>query len=311
MEQPTPNLFSYHAQLWVSRVLIATSFPVGAAITHGLDPAVLTLVRFALAAALFAPIVGFRYGLKIPDAKSLTGYAIIGLCLAIFFWGMFEALLTTTPLNTSAMFALVPGIAAIFGIFLVREHLNRYQMAALAVGLIGALWIVFRGDINLALSLTLVRGDWIFFGACIVMALYMPLVKKFHRGEPTTVMTFWVLLTGTAWLALFTNTKIWTTDWTAIEGTVWLGIVYLAVVTTMFSFFIQQKVVIVLGATRVTATNYANPGLVVAIEWLTGRGFPPLIVLPGVIIVVAAMVVLQRGVANENEDLTAGPGRGT
>jgi hypothetical protein len=49
----------------------------------------------------------------------------------------------------------------------------------------------------------------------------------------------------------------------------------------------------------------------VAIEWLTGRGFPPLIVLPGVIIVVAAMVVLQRGVANENEDLTAGPGRGT
>ena len=41
----------------VSRMLVATAFPIAAAITHGLEPELLTLVRFALATALFAPFV--------------------------------------------------------------------------------------------------------------------------------------------------------------------------------------------------------------------------------------------------------------
>jgi drug/metabolite transporter (DMT)-like permease len=281
--------------MWLSRGLIATSFPVGEAITRGLDPVTLTLVRFALASLLFAPFIALRYGIRLPPWRALAGYAVISLCLVTFFWGMFAALRTTTALNTSAIFTLVPGLAAIYAWTLLRERLGIYRLGALAIGLVGALWIVFRGDLDLALSLAFNRGDLLFAAACLVMALYMPLIKKFHRGEPIAVMTFWILVTGTLWLVLFNNTKILTTDWAAVDINVFVGIAYLALVTTIFSFFLQQNAIVVLGPTRVAGSNYLNPALVIVIEWIAGHGIPALIVLPGVAIVVAAMAVLQRG----------------
>ena len=46
-----------HGLMLLATALVATTFPLGAAITHDLDALVLTLLRFALAALLFWPIV--------------------------------------------------------------------------------------------------------------------------------------------------------------------------------------------------------------------------------------------------------------
>ena len=46
-----------HGAMLVYAFLVSTSFPVGAAITRGLDPVVLTCLRFALAALTFAAVV--------------------------------------------------------------------------------------------------------------------------------------------------------------------------------------------------------------------------------------------------------------
>ena len=55
-----------HLLMMLATVLVATSFPVGAAITNGLDSLVLTFFPFVLAATHFAPIVVWRYGIVIP-----------------------------------------------------------------------------------------------------------------------------------------------------------------------------------------------------------------------------------------------------
>ena len=57
-----PALRHTHLLTMLATALVATWFPVGAAITNGLDSLVLTFLRFALAALLFAPIVAWRYG---------------------------------------------------------------------------------------------------------------------------------------------------------------------------------------------------------------------------------------------------------
>jgi drug/metabolite transporter (DMT)-like permease len=79
------NRARVHGQMIFARLLTATSFPVGAAITHSLDPAMLVLVRFALASAVFAPIIYLRHGLKLPQPRLLAGYGAIGACLVVFF----------------------------------------------------------------------------------------------------------------------------------------------------------------------------------------------------------------------------------
>jgi drug/metabolite transporter (DMT)-like permease len=290
-----PSLARVHAQVFLARGLIAVAFPVGAAITRGLEPELLVMVRFALATLLFAPYVVLRHGIVLPRPKALAGYAAIAACVVTFFWCMFESLRHTSALNAAAIFTLVPGMAAIYAVILVRERLGAHRLVALGFGLVGALWVVFRGEPARVLALDLNRGDLLFAAGCLALALNMPLVRRFHRGEPAAVMTFWVLVMGTLWLVLLNNAAIWRTNWGAVDASVYAGIAYLAVFTTIITFFIQQHATLRIGPTRVTSYTYLNPGLVVLIEWLAGRGWPSAMTLPGVLIILAATLVVQSG----------------
>ena len=170
-----------HALMLLATVLVATSFPVGAAITHGLDSVVLTFLRFALAALLFGPIVAWRYDLPLPGWRNLVRYAVISAFLVSFFWGMFAALRHTSALNTGTIFTFTPAIAAAVSYFLLRDRLGTAARLALPVGFVGAIWVIFRGDPDALLALELGRGDGIFLGACFAMGCYMPMVKFLHR----------------------------------------------------------------------------------------------------------------------------------
>jgi drug/metabolite transporter (DMT)-like permease len=284
-----------HAQVLLSRVLIATSFTVGAAITHGLEPALLLLLRFALAMLLFAPFVYWRYGLALPSAPAFLRYSAISASIVAFFWCMFTALRYTEPLNAAAIHTLVPGISAIYAAVLAHERLPRNRFIALLIGLVGALWVVFRGDPARVATLDVGIGDLIFFVGCLSMGLYTPLVSRFHRGEPAAVMSFWVLASGTIWLVLLNNSAMWQTDWLAVDSKVYAGIAYLAVFTTLLTFFIQQHATVRLGPTRVAAYNYLTPLMVVVLGWIAGKGLPSVSTLFGVVIIVMAIVAIQSG----------------
>jgi drug/metabolite transporter (DMT)-like permease len=163
--------------------------------------------------------------------------------------------------------------------------------------LLGALWVVFRGDPGRLASFDVGVGELIFFAGCLLMGLYTPLVSRFHRGEPAAVMSFWVLVSGTVWLALLNNSAIWQMDWRGVDTEVYVGIAYLAVFTTLLTFFIQQHATVRLGPTRVAAYNYLTPLLVVVLETIAGKGLPSVSTLVGVLIIVMAIVAVQSGAA--------------
>ncbi len=291
VRKPQPGLH-VHLLMILCATLVSTSFTVGAAIAKDLDPAVLTLLRFTLASVILAPIVHVRYGLQV--SWSFVGRcSIISGFLVIFFWCMFLALRFTTALNTSVIFTLVPSISGIYAMVLVREQLRRPQLAALVIGMIGAVWVIFRGDLALLLGMEWNRGDVIFLAGCFCMGLYTPLIKLLHRGESMLLMTFWVLVTGSVWLILFSGTKIFSVDWSQVALQTWSGILYLAIFTTVITFFLTQYCVPHIGPTRAMAYSYLYPGLVLIIDLVLGHGLPPISVLPGVGIVLLAMLVLQ------------------
>jgi drug/metabolite transporter (DMT)-like permease len=287
-----PSTLFIHMLMVVAAVLVSTSFTVGAAITRELDPAVLTLIRFTLAACIFGPLVRYRYGLGFSWSLFLrTG--LISACLVTFFFCMFLSLRYTTALNTSVIFALVPSISGGYALLINGERLGRGQLLALFCGMLGTFWVVFRGDPGLLLEMQWNRGDMIFLGGCFAMGLYTPLVKLLHRGESMAIMTFWVLTTGSLWLLAFTGSRLLVVVWSNIPLFAWLGVVYLAVFTTIVTFFLTQYAVPFLGPTKVMAYSYLYPGLVLVIDLILGHGLPPVGVLPGVLVVLAAMFILQ------------------
>jgi drug/metabolite transporter (DMT)-like permease len=298
--QPAFPLWLVHGLMLLTAGLTSTSFTVGKAIASGMDPAVLTFLRFLIASALFAPLVKKHYGLTLPDWHTLLRYAVISLALTGFFWLMFVALQSTTALNTGVIFTLVPGISSLYSAVLLGERLGRYRLIAMIPATLGATWVIFNGSLAQMLSFHLNKGDLIFFFSCLLVALYTPLVKLLHRGEPMAVMTFWILVTGSGWLLLFSGYRLFAIPWSTVSLEVWSGIVYLALFCTIASFFLSQLSTLYLGPTRVMAYSYLYPPFILLLDWIFSKRLPPLQTLPGIVFILLAMIIVQRG-ANEEE----------
>jgi len=292
---PSGSVLAVHAVTLIANLMVSTSFPVGKEIANTLEPGVLMLLRFGLAAFIIGIYVHFRHGLTWPGWSAIWRYAVIALTVVIFFWCMFEALRYTSALNTSALFTTVPLLAAIFAFFIAGERLGRHRVVALTLGLLGALWIIFRGDPARLVAIDMNEGDLIFLAGCVAFGLYGVLVKRFHRGEPTAVMTFWVLLFSAVLYLFIAGKDLATSPWAETELFVFGAVAYLAVVSTVISFFMFQFATPRIGPTRVLAYSYFIPAFVLLVDWAIGRGLPPLMTFPGIAIVLIASLVIQRG----------------
>ena len=69
---------------------------------------------------------------------------------------------------------------------------------------------------------------------------------------------------------------------------------YLAVFTTLVTFFVFQWSATVIGPTKVMSYTYLNPVLVIVIGVVLGQEVPPLVIIPGLLLIFAATLVLQR-----------------
>lgn len=294
VEEPSSHAeLHVHGLMLCATILVATSFPVAAAITGSLDSAVLTFIRFALATLLFAPFVAYAHQLTLPDKWDLLRYSTLSLLLVTFFWCMFVSLRLTSPLNTAAIFSINPVITSVFAVIILREKMPHAARIALPIGMFGAVWVVFRGDIDAMISLDVGVGDLIFLAGTCALAGYSTLVKVLHRGEPMANMTFWVLFTGTIWLSVLVAPKLGGVEWSQIPVSVIFGVAYLSVFTTIVTFFLFQWSTTKIGPSRVAAYTFLNPGLVLLTSIALGGPLPQSAAWPGIFLTIAALVVLQ------------------
>jgi drug/metabolite transporter (DMT)-like permease len=295
MTQPkTWSTSSAHWLMLLSTMLIATSFPVGAAITSELDPAIMMFLRCIVAAAVFAPYVFLKNGLSLPTRSAALRYVALSLPMVVFFWCLFKGLRSTSALNSSAIFTFFPVFTALFALLINREKISRNRSLAIGLGSIGALWIIFRGDLNALLSLGLNQGDLIVFAGVVVLGIYGPLVKLLYRGEPQEIMTFWTLVAGSIWLMLLSGTDLLSIQWGEVEPKVYFGILYLAVATTLITFFIGQIGAIRLSPTKASAYSFLTPAIVIGLNLLAFATAVEWQALPGILLVSAAVIVIQR-----------------
>lgn len=285
-----------HAAMLVAAFLVSTSFAVVKAITSCWDPLLLTCCRFVLASILFLGLVRLRQKIYLPCLADFLRYSLISATLVLFFWLMFVALRSTTPLNTAVIFTTVPGISGIYSWLLLRERLAGQRLVALVLAMAGALWVLCDAEPSRLLALHFSQGDLIFFAACLIMAAYTPLVGYLHRGESMQIMTLWVLLTGTGWLVLLSLPKIHLfRQIFSLPAEVILGTVYLAVFTTIITFYFTQWATLFLGPTRVAAYSFTYPAFISLLDWILHSTYPSWPTIFGIFFFfLPAMYVLQK-----------------
>ncbi|WP_444931248.1 DMT family transporter [Microbulbifer sp. SSSA002] len=287
------SLWWVHGLMLMCTLLVAGSFPVGELIADSLPADSMMMIRFLIAAGLFAPFILLKHGARLPPPKKLLGYALLSIPLVIFFWCMFEALKYTSAVNTGALFTAVPAMTAIFALIINGEHSSPRKVIGLSLGTLGAAWIVFRGNITTAIALDLNKGDWIFTLGAVSLSLYNPLIKRVHSGEPTEIMTFWVILFAALWMLLLAFPSLNQIEWWHIPAETYGGLFYLALFTTLISFFLLQFSTLRIGPTKVAAYSFLNPIFVLILTLLLGMAEFNIRFIPGIILVFAAMLIIQ------------------
>ncbi len=287
-------LWRAHGAMLLFCLLISTSFTVGALITDAVEPVAMMFARFVLAGLVMgAVVVCLRVPIRITPLDGLR-YAFLGTLISVYFVAMFEALRWTTPVNTGAIFTLVPLIAAGFAYILMRQKVAPRQLAILGMAATGALWVLFGGSIEALARFQIGRGEAIFLVGALSYGFYTAANRWLHRGEPILTITFWSIIAGALVLFVAGFAVIRATDWTNLPVGVWLGLVHLAVMNTAASFFLVKYATTRLPAAKVTAYTYLLPVFVAFQQGALGLGWPSLSVLAGVAVIALAMVLLQR-----------------
>lgn len=283
-----------HLAMLAFSALVAGSFSLGALAAPLVSPATMTVARFALAGALVGAAALATTGLPRAALRAPWRYLVLGALLAAYFVLMFQGLQTAAAVPTAAVFTLTPVMAAGFGWLVLGQITTRRMAAALTLGAVGALWVIFRGDWQALMRMQIGRGEVIYFWGCVAHALYAPMVRKLNRGEPAVVFTFGMMVAGFILLCLWGGRAALQTDWAALPPIVWICLIYISVAASALTFVLLQFAALRLPAAKVMAYTYLVPSWVILWEIALGHGAPPPLVLGGVALTMLALLLLLK-----------------
>ncbi len=283
-----------HLAMLLFSVLVAGSFSLGVLAANDIAPMALNAVRFWIAAAIIGAIVVARGGVPRTALAAPWRYLVLATVFTLYFVLMFEGLKTAPSVSAAAVFTLTPVLTAAVGWVLLRQGVTPRIAFALTIGALGALWVIFRADLQAMLRFDVGRGELIYFVGCISHSFYTPLVRKLNRGESALVFTFGTLVAGAAVLTVVGWFDIVSTPWLALPTVVWVTIVYTAVFASAATFTLLQFAALRLPSSKVMAYTYLTPAWVIVWNVGLGAALPPLAVGFGVAMTIVALVLLLR-----------------
>lgn len=284
-----------HAAMLLFSALVAGSFSLGVLAAPHIAPTALNVVRFAIASVLVGTAALLTTGIPRTAWRAPWRYFALGGTFAIYFVLMFQGLKTAAPVSAAAVFTLTPILSAVAGYFMLRQITTRWMAAALAIGGAGAVWVIFRADLQALMNFHMGEGEIIYFWGCVAHAIYTPMVRKLNRGEPAVVFTFGMLVACFLVVGAWGWRDIVETDWAALPAIVWVTILYVAVFASAVTFVLLQYASLRLPSAKVMAYTYLTPTWVLVWEFFMGHGTPPGLVLIGVGLSIVALVMLLEG----------------
>lgn len=243
--------------------LMASSFMISGKVVPYADPLVTTGLRFILAAVIFFPFLlldgkqGSLNGLF--DRAVIRPYLMISGTLVAFFVGMFWSLQTTTALNTSVIYTLVPLIGVFLSWFWLKQATSWGRLSGFMLGSIGALVVLFSSRWQQASGWEFQSGDLIFFGACFFLAAHIVAVQKWGGDVAPLQGAFLIVVLGSLVLLplILVFGDVSGVQW--VQPAFWSALLYLAIFTTAMTFLLQQTLVRRVGSGFILAFSYTIP----------------------------------------------------
>ena len=292
MKFPTKSVASGHMAMFMFSLLVSGSFVLGSIIANLISPDLVTFLRFLIAFIAIAVLILYQSKVRFLKNLSIWRSLILGALISIYFITMFEGLKTASSTSMAVVFTLTPLLAGFFDLIFSNRVMSKKVWISVVVAAIGALWIIFDGNIQNFINFKVGYGEKLFFIGCICHALYAALIPKFNNGEPAIIQTFGTLISGIIILGLFSNKEIIYHSWIDFPVIVLLTILYLAIFATAASFFLIQYSAVRLSSIKVMAYTYAVPIWVVLLQIIFLQQLPNTITFVGAFVILVSLLIL-------------------
>ena len=292
MKFPSKSIASGHIAMLMFSLLVSGSFVLGSIIANLISPDLVTFLRFLIAFIAIAILILYQSKFCFLKYLSIGRSLILGALISIYFITMFEGLKTASSTSMAVVFTLTPLLAGFFDLIFSNRVMSKKVWITVVVAAIGALWIIFDGNIQNFINFKVGYGEKLFFIGCICHALYAALIPKFNNGEPAIIQTFGTLISGIIILGLFSNKEIIYHSWIDFPVIVLLTILYLAIFATAASFFLIQYSAVRLSSIKVMAYTYAVPIWVVLLQIIFLQQLPNTITFVGAFVILVSLLIL-------------------
>ena len=286
------SVASGHMAMLLFSLLVSGSFVLGSIIANLISPDLVTFLRFLIAFIAITILILYQSKFCFLKYLSIGRSLILGALISIYFITMFEGLKTASSTSMAVVFTLTPLLAGFFDLIFSNRVMSKKVWITVVVAAIGALWIIFDGNIQNFINFKVGYGEKLFFIGCICHALYAALIPKFNNGEPAIIQTFGTLISGIIILGVFSNKEIIYYSWIDFPVIVLLTILYLAIFATAASFFLIQYSAVRLSSIKVMAYTYAVPIWVVLLQIIFLQQLPNIITFVGAFVILVSLLIL-------------------
>lgn len=274
-----------------------------AAITYGMNPLFavplyeqgmnadsVLLFRYIAAIPIVAAMLVFRgRTLRLPR-QSVASLAILGIVLAVSSLGLFMSYNYMNSGIASTLLFIYPIMVAVIMAIFYQERMTVRLILCISVALLG-IALLYKNEQGATLSFA---GTMLVALSALSYAVYLVAINnKKLKGMPTLMLTFYVLLFGSA---LFIVRVIFFTELTLpVRWYYWGNLLGLAIFPTAISFICTTRAIQLIGSTPTAILGALEPAAAIFFGvTLLGQSLTPR-ELFGLIMIILSVTVVIAG----------------
>jgi drug/metabolite transporter (DMT)-like permease len=293
-EKPRPSKFTLAFWLFMMLVLWSGNYVAGKIALRTLDPITLTCLRLQLAAFIMLAIYFTRrerQPLKLGDAWPFLYLGFFGV---IVNQGLFTVGLNYTTSNHSAvLIAVGPIIILLLARAMKLEMLTAAKVAGMAISFVGV--YLLETEQGSPAHSPLLLGDIITFGGVIGFAIYAVLGKRVVAQYDAIALNTFNCVAAALLLLPITIRQSIHLDWHSVALSGWLGMIYMALGSSVAAYTIFYWVLRYMTASRVGAVSYFQPIVVILLSMAFLGERPSRLLLEGTALVLVGVFLAERG----------------
>ncbi|TGA95839.1 DMT family transporter [Sporolactobacillus shoreae] len=216
---------------------------------------------------------------------SVTGIAIYNALT-------YTSLQYTSPTNGSLINSLTPALIMLFSLVFLHEKINGIKFIGLVASFFGVLIVLTKGDLMQVFLIQYNKGDGIMILAILFWTAYSLISKRARNLPSITLVTLTAVVGSLMMLPFLFFQSIHPEKITAL-GIV--GILYLGVFPSVFSFIFWNKGINSLGTTIAGVSMNLIPIFTVVIALILGQQLMISQVIGGIIVIVGMLLTSIKG----------------